>query len=125
MLPEDATDGVRLEFVVQGSSGPVRVDVVDPLRLDLGLAKRSLHGQHGAVTLRGGGHVEGVVARAVADHLGVDARPSVAGVLQLLEQEGSGALRADDAIALLVERAGRLSWIPRLGKRPNRAEPRQ
>src|SRR6266567_2401560 len=102
-------DGVRLEFVVQGCSGPVRVDVVHPLWLDLRLAKRSLHGQHGALTLRGGGHVEGVVAGAVADHLRVDARASTAGVLQLLEQERSGALRDDEAISLLVEGAGGLA----------------
>src|SRR5205823_9668615 len=91
---------------------------------DLGLAKRSLHGQHGAVTLRGSGHVEGVVAGAVANHLRVDARSSMASVLQLLEKEGSGALGDDEAVPLLVEGARRLCRIVVLGKGPHRAEPR-
>ena len=44
----------------------MRIDVVDPLRLDLGLAQSPPHGQYGAFTLRRRGHVEGQEPRGNA-----------------------------------------------------------
>ena len=52
-----------------------------------------------------------------AKQLGVDARPALAGVLQLLEDHDAGALAQDEAVAVLVERpAGRLRIVVALDR---------
>src|ERR1700694_999094 len=116
-------NGVGFELVVQWCAGTVRIDVVDPLGFDLGLAQGPLHRQHGAVALGRCGHVEGVVARAIADHLSVDPRAALLGMFQLLEQKRPGPFRDHKAVAIAIEGARRLGWVLVLGERPHGAEP--
>src|SRR5438477_9409948 len=119
VLAEHAVNSVGLELVVHGSAGPVCVDIVHPLRSNLGFAECPLHREHGAVALGRRGHVEGVVARAVADYLGVDACPTALGVLQLFQQEGSGPFGNHKARTIAIKGARCLGWVLVLREGPH------
>src|SRR5207237_1277366 len=95
--------GAGLELVGDRRSRPVGVDVVASLRPDLRLAQSTGHRQDRAFAFRWRRHVEGVVARAVADYLRVDSRVPPERVLQLLQQEGTGAFEDHEAVAISIE----------------------
>src|SRR5665213_4515677 len=79
------------------------VDVVDVGRDEAGAADGRFHGAVAAVAVIGrGGDVEGVAGEAVADHLGVDLRPALPRVFQLLQHQDAGALAHHEAVAVPV-----------------------
>ena len=73
VVAEDVLDRLRLGHVAERRPRAVRVDVADPLRLDLGApsAARIISATPSA-SGSGCSHVVGVVRGAVAEHLGVD-----------------------------------------------------
>ena len=79
------------------------VDVLHLLRPQAGVPQAELHRALCAAAARLG-DVEGIRGRGISGQLAVDARPAPPGVLQLFEDEDSGALARDEAVAVLVER---------------------
>ena len=97
--------GLGLGQVVELGAGAVGIDVDAVLRgVEAGLPDgyRDALGLGGSVR-PGCGHVVGVAGAAVAHHLGVDLRAARLGMLILLEDEHSGAVRHDEALPVGVE----------------------
>jgi hypothetical protein len=84
----------------------VRVDIVDLVRLDMGRLQGVSDRPGGAFTVgRRLGKVEGVTGIAVADELGQDGRAALQGVLQVVENQHSGAFTEDETVTLGIEGA--------------------
>ncbi len=94
----------------------MRVDVAHALGLDVRpLEGRPHHLAHADRRRLRRGHVVRVVRGAVAEHLGVDGRPSCLGGLELLEHENARALAHHEARAGGVERSRGPRWVLFLG----------
>ena len=108
MRTEYRFDRLRLGEVALRRRCPVRVDVTDLLRLHARAGQRRAHHLGDADRVRIGlGHVMRVVRGAVAKYLGIDARASPLGVLELLEQHHARPLAHHEAGARSVEGTGR------------------
>ncbi len=82
------------------------VDVADGVGGDPGVGQGQLHAGGGAVAPRGGGgDVVGVGRRPGAEDLAVDPGAAPPGVLEGLEDEGTGPLGHDEPVAPGVERS--------------------
>ena len=105
VFAEDFLDGLHFVDVADVCGRAVRVEVLDVLGGDAGVAERHAHAAGGTVGRRGR-DVEGVAREAVADDFGVDVGAAGAGVLKLLENEDAGAFAHHEAVAVLVEGTG-------------------
>ena len=109
VLAEDPLDGERLELVVVGRRGAVRVDVVDVGGREARVLQRAGHRARGAVALGiGRRHVMRVARHPVPHDLAVDPGVAPARVLERLQHEDAPALAAHEAVAPGVERPRRL-----------------
>ena len=122
--PKHALDRDELVDVARRRRGAVRVDVVDVLGAQLGVAQRVLHRALRALALgRGLAEVECVRGRAVADDLAVDLGAALERHLALLEHQDAGALGDHEAVAVAVERPARLlRLLVALRQRAHRVE---
>ena len=83
----------------------MRVDVLNFVRLYVGVAKRETHGPRCLRTVRARrGHVICVIRHAEACNFRVDLCPAGDGTLVFLENQHSCALTHHEAVAVLVER---------------------
>ncbi len=106
VVAEHLLDRARLGEVAERRRGPVRVDVPDAFRIDVGTAQRSAHHVADPDCLGFGlRHVVRVVRSAVAEHLGIDSRTARASLLELLEDERGRALAHHEPLARRVERS--------------------
>ena len=129
--PKSVRNAWQLGRVAFGRGRGVGVDVVDLGRVDAGLLERPARGADRARAARRGQRDVGRVGgRAVADSSARICAPRACGVLELLEHEHAGALRDDEAVAALVERAGgrlpgrRCASTARASPRSRRRAPR-
>ena len=104
MLAEHVLDRPGLRQVAQRRRGAVRVDVADPLGLDVRTPQRRAHhvGDAGGLGLRLR-HVVRVVRAAVAEHLGVDPRAALLGRLEIFEDEHAGTFPHHESCARRIE----------------------
>ena len=101
---EDLGDRLCLRGVVQGRGGAVGVHVDDLARADAGVDQRHLHAGDGAGAAgRRGGDVVRVGRAGRSEDFSVDVGAAGLGHLELLQQEDSGALRQDEAVAVGIE----------------------
>ena len=114
VVAEGELDRVGLVHVAQRRRGAVRVEVLDLVGVDAGVAQRGHHRALRAVDVRRG-HVVGVGAHAEADQLGIDLRAAPLRVLVLLEHQHAGAFAEHEAVAVLVPgtRGGRRIVVAR------------
>mmetsp|Transcript_39764 Transcript_39764/g.87296 ORF Transcript_39764/g.87296 Transcript_39764/m.87296 type:complete len:236 (-) Transcript_39764:576-1283(-) len=106
MVAEDALVGHRLELVVEGRRGAVRVDVLHLLRRDAGRVHGEVEALGHALALGVGcGDVVRVAGGGVAGELAVDVRAARERVLLRLEEQHARALAHDEARAVGVERS--------------------
>ena len=124
VLAKDRFNGARFVAVAGRSGCGVGVDVAHFFRLNAGVFQRGPHAALRACAVgRDAGHVIGVGAHAVADHLGQNLCAARFGKLQLFENQNARALADDKAVAILVEWAagvGRL--VVARGKRAHGGE---
>src|SRR5262249_40428466 len=104
VLSKSVLDGLGLEHITQRSRSAVNVDVVNLLRLEIGIAQRVQHYSISALTFfRRLSDVICVSAHAVADYLGHDGCSTPAGELQVLENQDACALPNDEPVAIDIE----------------------
>src|SRR5271165_7231941 len=100
MSPEDLTDRVRLDAVIQRRGRTVCVDVANLFGKNLRIAEGGLHAEHGAAALRLHiGKTIGVAGGAVAEQLRIDADTPSESVIEILKHQNSGSLGQHKAVA--------------------------
>ena len=110
MFAESLLDGDGFHFVVELGRGAVRVEIVDILRVQAGVANRLDHGARRAVALRvRGGDVVGIPGQTPRrpSRRG-SGRPVRPGVFQALQDQDAASLAHDESVAFGVERAARV-----------------
>src|SRR6266702_1186785 len=126
MVAERKLQRLRFSRVVELCRSSVRVDVIDVVRFESGIAQRQGHGLGRRLTgpIRRN-LVMRVIRGGVAEDLAVDARTAIDRVLARFENESAGALAGHEAVAVTIERAaGFLGRVIASGKGSDRVERR-
>ena len=112
-IAEDFLDGLSLRDVTNVGRGTVYVDVVDILRLHIGILQCVLHHEFSAQTLRmRSSDVVSISAHTSTYHLSIDLSTTSLSVLQLLENQATRTLGHDESVAASAERtAGLLGLV--------------
>src|SRR5215216_4679986 len=100
-IPEDSLYRHGFELVIVMGGSAMRVDVINLVRLDPRVLDRVHHHADRAVSVFGWlRDVERVARHAVADHLRVNLRAALLGVLKLFENQSARALAYHKPIAV-------------------------
>ncbi|MCY1415236.1 hypothetical protein D9M71_307100 [compost metagenome] len=124
MLAEHTLDRRDFGEVAGRGGGAVGIDVLHLLRIQPGIAQGILHAACGTFAgLRRRGHVVGVAAHAEADQLGIDARATGTGMLELFQHQGAGTVGQHETVAITVPgAAGPRGIVIAGGQRTRRTE---
>src|SRR5690625_2971105 len=118
MLTKGELDGLGLIDITKGSRGPVGIDIVHLVRVELGVLERINHATAGSIAI-GHGDMMRIRAHAVANQLAIDFGAALFGMLVLLEYQHPGPLTLLKTIPVDIPRAIRSLWSIRAGrKRP-------
>ncbi len=98
----------------------MRVNVIDLICIQLGIAQCIDHATPGAVTaLRRLGHVIGIGAHAEPNQLSIDCGPAALGILVLFQHHDARTVAHDETVAVLIKRsAGGLGIVIARRQRP-------
>ena len=111
-VAKDFFDGEGFARIVQRRRSAVRVNVINLVNRDPGIAHRLLHHERRANRLRiGRGEMVRVRVGGIPQNLGVDFRAAGERVFQAFQDEDASAFADDKAIAVLVERTARMFGI--------------
>ena len=112
MIAEAPLDRHRFSDITQGCGGAVRVDVVDIVAIQAGIAQRVHHTAHGAFAILAGcRNVMRIGTHAVTQDFRKDSRATIAGVLEILEYQRARAFADDKTITIFIEGPAGVSWI--------------
>ena len=120
-VPDDATDAAgafkaadqamyraKLDLVAERRRGPVRIDIIDFRRRNVGARDRRFHAAERAIAVLGRRRdVVGISGQTVADDLGIDPGATAFGMLIRLQHEDARTFADDETVTVAVVRARR------------------
>src|ERR1700722_16938506 len=105
MIAEDTLDRGGFDSIAQRSRRSVRVDVIDLIRLELGISKRIAHHTKGSVTILSRRRdVERIARHPITFDIRKNARAAALGVFQVFEHENPCAFADYESVARNIPR---------------------
>ena len=125
VIAEAALDGRRFGAVADVGGSTVRVDVIDLLGLESGIAQRVAHDAEGAIPVGWrSSDVKGIGTHSIAHDFRQDTSATLAGMFQFFKHQDAGAFADHEAVAVEIPGTrGALRFVVACRKRAHSREP--